>query len=225
MTLLRRIRPEDAIHEQVEPVDAQTLAAAAVIVEDVKARGEAALREHAQRLKDLAPEAPLIHGKDSLDQALRDLPGDEVNVLNRAAERIRRFADAQRQSLSEQEIAIPGGRSGHKIAAIESAGCYAPGGRFPLPSSVLMTVVTARAAGVKKVWVASPKPSRVTLAAAAIAGWRPGNRCPRLRCWRDPRLRHRRRPRKPMGHCRKAAGSGQNQDRLPRRPIGIDHPR
>ncbi len=170
MTLLRRIRPEDAIHEQVEPVDAQTLAAAAVIVEDVKARGEAALREHAQRLKDLAPEAPLIHGKDSLDQALRDLPGDEVNVLNRAAERIRRFADAQRQSLSEQEIAIPGGRSGHKIAAIESAGCYAPGGRFPLPSSVLMTVVTARAAGVKKVWVASPKPSRVTLAAAAIAG-------------------------------------------------------
>lgn len=170
MTLLRRINPEDAVHEQIEPVDAKTLAAASVIVEDVKARGETALREHAQRLKDLSPGAPLIYEKGALDQALQDLPEDQVNLLSGAADRIRGFADAQRQSLSEQEIAIPGGRAGHKIAAIESAGCYAPGGRFPLPSSVLMTVVTARAAGVNKVWVASPRPSPVILAAAAIAG-------------------------------------------------------
>jgi phosphoribosyl-ATP pyrophosphohydrolase/phosphoribosyl-AMP cyclohydrolase/histidinol dehydrogenase len=53
---------------------------------------------------------------------------------------------------------------------IERAGCYAPGGRFPLPSSVLMAVVTARAAGVAEVWVASPRPAQVTLAAAFVAG-------------------------------------------------------
>lgn len=170
MTLLRRINPEDAVHEQIEPVDARTLAAASVIVEDVKARGEIAVREHAQRLKDLSPGAPLIYEKDALDQALQDLPEDQVRLLSGAADRIRGFAAAQLQSLSEQEITIPGGRAGHKIAAIESAGCYAPGGRFPLPSSVLMTVVTARVAGVNKVWVASPRPSPVILAAAAIAG-------------------------------------------------------
>jgi len=53
---------------------------------------------------------------------------------------------------------------------VERAGCYAPGGRYPLPSSVLMTAVTARVAGVPEVWVASPKPQALSLAAAAIAG-------------------------------------------------------
>lgn len=52
---------------------------------------------------------------------------------------------------------------------MRAAGCYAPGGRFPLPSSVLMTAVTARVAGVSDVWVASPKPTQVTLAAASVA--------------------------------------------------------
>jgi phosphoribosyl-ATP pyrophosphohydrolase/phosphoribosyl-AMP cyclohydrolase/histidinol dehydrogenase len=50
------------------------------------------------------------------------------------------------------------------------AGCYAPGGRYPLPSTVLMTAITARVAGVAQVIVASPKPSRLVLAAAAVAG-------------------------------------------------------
>src|SRR5205823_6101657 len=57
-----------------------------------------------------------------------------------------------------------------RIAPVERAGCYAPGGRYPLPSSVLMTAVTARVAGVRDVWVASPKPQALSLAAAAIAG-------------------------------------------------------
>jgi histidinol dehydrogenase len=66
-------------------------------------------------------------------------------------------------------MTIPGGEAGHTIAPMATAGCYAPGGRYPLPSSVLMTAVTARAAGVQKVWVASPRPSPVTLGAAFIA--------------------------------------------------------
>src|SRR2546425_246237 len=53
---------------------------------------------------------------------------------------------------------------------LQRAGCYAPGGGFPLPSSVLMTAVTARAASVETVWVASPRPPVAVLAAAAVAG-------------------------------------------------------
>lgn len=68
------------------------------------------------------------------------------------------------------DVEIPGGRAGHTVEPVECAGCYAPGGRFPLPSSVLMTVATAKAAGVARVWVASPRPTVVTAAAAAIAG-------------------------------------------------------
>ena len=56
------------------------------------------------------------------------------------------------------------------LAPVEAAGCYAPGGRYPLPSSVLMTAATARAAGVPQVIVASPRPAPVTLAAAAVSG-------------------------------------------------------
>jgi phosphoribosyl-ATP pyrophosphohydrolase/phosphoribosyl-AMP cyclohydrolase/histidinol dehydrogenase len=65
---------------------------------------------------------------------------------------------------------LPGGFAIQRIAPVERAACYAPGGRHPLPSSVLMTAVTARRAGVREVIVASPRPAEVTLAAAAIAG-------------------------------------------------------
>jgi phosphoribosyl-ATP pyrophosphohydrolase/phosphoribosyl-AMP cyclohydrolase/histidinol dehydrogenase len=66
-------------------------------------------------------------------------------------------------------MTVPGGSAGHWIAPVERAGCYAPGGRYPLPSSVLMTALTARAAGVPEVWIASPRPAPGTLAAAALA--------------------------------------------------------
>ena len=96
--------------------------------------------------------------------------GAEVQaLLTRVAGRIRSFAEAQRAALTDVDVAVPGGRAGHKVAPVEVAGCYAPGGRYPLPSSVLMTAVTARAAGVQRVFVASPRPTDVTLAAAHIA--------------------------------------------------------
>jgi phosphoribosyl-ATP pyrophosphohydrolase/phosphoribosyl-AMP cyclohydrolase/histidinol dehydrogenase len=60
-------------------------------------------------------------------------------------------------AVSVTEMAIGGGKAGQLVAPMEVAGCYAPGGRYPLPSSVLMTAITAREAGVKTVWVASPR--------------------------------------------------------------------
>src|SRR5204862_3453619 len=80
------------------------------------------------------------------------------------------LAVAQRGALGSVSVPVPGGVAEHRIAPMQRAGCYAPGGRYPLPSSVLMTAVTARVAGVRDVWVASPKPQALTLAAAAIAG-------------------------------------------------------
>lgn len=143
---------------------------AAPIVEAVRVGGEEALREYAERFGDAAAGAALFLPRSALDVALRDLPASDRGRLERAAERIRRFAEAQRHALSVVTLTVPGGAAGHWIAPLERAGCYAPGGRYPLPSSVLMTAVTARAAGVREIWVASPKPGPMTLAAAAIAG-------------------------------------------------------
>jgi phosphoribosyl-ATP pyrophosphohydrolase/phosphoribosyl-AMP cyclohydrolase/histidinol dehydrogenase len=170
--LLRRLsaREAEARVRRREPVDATALEAARVIVEDVRARGEAAVREHSLRLGDLREGEPLVLGPDDLRAAL-DAVGAEVRgVLERTASRIRAFAEAQRASLAGFETPIPGGACGQAVAPVERAGCYAPGGRFPLPSSVLMTAVTARVAGVREVWVASPRPAPATLAAAAVAG-------------------------------------------------------
>jgi histidinol dehydrogenase len=168
--LLRRIGPGEVSSVRRAAVDDGTLAGAAGIVRDVKMHGEAAVRAHAERLGDLTPGAPMVRSKEELAEAARGLPGEQRALLERTAERIGRFAAAQRGALREIEVDIPGGRAGHTISPVERAGCYAPGGRFPLPSSVLMTVVTARAAGVGEVWVASPRPTMATLAAAAIAG-------------------------------------------------------
>ncbi len=168
--MLRRVSPAELHRARVAPVDAGTLTAAAEIVADVRDRGEPALRHHAERLGDCPPGAPMLVGRERLQAAAAALDPHDRALLQRTADRIRRFAEAQRASLTELDMAVVGGRAGHTISPVERAGCYAPGGRFPLPSSVLMTAVTARAAGVSEVWVASPRPTPVTLAAAGIAG-------------------------------------------------------
>ncbi|MEM8884652.1 MAG: histidinol dehydrogenase [Planctomycetota bacterium] len=140
------------------------------IVRSVREQGEPALRRWSEQFGDLEPDAPLVRDREELERARRALPEEDRALLERVAQRIERFARAQRDSLRPIDMAVPGGRAGHEVVPIERAGCYAPGGRYPLPSSVLMTAVTARVAGVRSIWVASPKPSPVTLAAAAIAG-------------------------------------------------------
>jgi phosphoribosyl-ATP pyrophosphohydrolase/phosphoribosyl-AMP cyclohydrolase/histidinol dehydrogenase len=167
--VLRRLQPEEVERIEREPVDAETVARAAEIVEMVRAEGERALRTFGERFGDLAPGAPLVLDRDAMCAGRERIPTDRLELLERTAERIRSFAEAQRHALHDVDVAVPGGRAGHAVAPVTRAGCYAPGGRFPLPSSVLMTAVTARVAGVSEVWLASPKPDDTTLAAAAIA--------------------------------------------------------
>jgi phosphoribosyl-ATP pyrophosphohydrolase/phosphoribosyl-AMP cyclohydrolase/histidinol dehydrogenase len=168
--LLSRRSVAELLQRRTAAVPAEAFAVAAPIVEAVRVGGEAALREHAERFADVTAGGPLFLDRTMLRRALTELPAADRTRLERVAERIRTFAEAQKRALSDVTIPLPGGTAGHWIAPLERAGCYAPGGRYPLPSSVLMTAVTARTAGVKEIWVASPKPGPMTLAAAAIAG-------------------------------------------------------
>ena len=151
-------------------LDAETLGVAERILDDVEADGLDAVRRHAEALGDLATGDELIVERPRLERALEEVGPEVAGGLERTAERVRAFALAQRACLDPLETTTAGLRAGHRVAPVDRAGCYAPGGRYPLPSSVLMTAVTARAAGVEEVWVASPRPSEVTLAAAAVAG-------------------------------------------------------
>lgn len=170
MSLLKRMAAREYVREVVSAVDDDTLMKAAVIVREVKAGGDAALRAWAERLGDVAPGGALMIPAEALEAAYLALPEADQALLQRVAERVREFAEAQRAALRDMVLALPGGRAGHTVAPVEAAGCYAPGGRFPLPSSVLMTAVTARTAGVGRVIVASPRPAPMTLAAAHVAG-------------------------------------------------------
>lgn len=167
---LRRVRSQDAGRATTDLLDESTCREAARIVDDVRVRGEPALREHAERHGDLRAGDRIVIDRRALETAAEGIDDRDMALLRRTAERIRGFASAQRRTIADLSTNVAGGRAGHTIEPIERAGCYAPGGRFPLPSSVLATVITARTAGVREVWVASPHPAAITLAAAFVAG-------------------------------------------------------
>lgn len=168
--LLKRIAPSDLSRSLRPPVDGDTLDAARTIVDRVRIEGSRALREYAERFGERTQDQPLVLGREAMDAAFATLPEPSRNVLTRTAERIRVFARAQRDAIRPIDVAIHGGRAGHTIEPVAAAGCYAPAGRYPLPSSVLMTAITAREAGCRRVVVASPGAHPVALAAASVAG-------------------------------------------------------
>jgi len=166
---LNRRRFQDLRISDVQPIDSDTLRIARGILDDVSRNGDESVIAYARRFGELsANDTPLI-SRERCRRALEELPRSDREVLERTANRIRSFAKAQRDCVRNCDVEINGGRAGHEWVPVDVAGCYAPGGRYPLPSSVLMTVLTAKVAGVREVILASPKPTKHTLAAAAIA--------------------------------------------------------
>jgi len=169
MPLLRRLAVSEVPAIRRDPVDPKAREIAEPIVEAVRVEGEPALRRYAEQFGELRPGAKLIYQRDDLKAAWDGIGDDERACLLRTMQRIRAFAAAQKATVREMSVQIPGGKAGHTVSPVEAAGCYAPGGRYPLPSTVLMTATTARVAGCSRVVVASPRPTQMTLAAAFIA--------------------------------------------------------
>jgi len=139
------------------------------IVTDVRKRGDAALREHAERFDGLEPGAPLLVSRDEM-KAAWEATAPELQAAMRAAQaNIHAFAEKQKPGEWTFEPAA-GVSTGQIVRPLESVGCYVPGGRYPLPSTLLMTVTPAQVAGVERIVVCSPKPARETMAAAWLAG-------------------------------------------------------
>ena len=168
--ILSRIIAADVPALHRDPVDPFARGIAETILTDIRENGEPALIKHATRLGDMKEGAKHILKPAELKAHYDSLSDADRGVLDRTAARIKVFAEKQRESITETALKLAGGEAGQSVAAVDVAGCYAPGGRYPLPSSVLMGAVTARVAGVKTVWVASPHPDPVTCAAAHVAG-------------------------------------------------------
>jgi histidinol dehydrogenase len=144
---------------------------AARIVADVRRRGDVGLFAWTAKLDRVAltPRTVWV-SRAEMDAAARGGVSREfLAAIDQAARNIR--AVARRQRPQEWSIAVePGVRAGQRVRAIDSVGCYLPGGRFSLVSTLLMTVIPAQEAGVREIIVASPQPGAALLAAADRLG-------------------------------------------------------
>ena len=141
---------------------------AARIVDDVRRRGDAALREWTRRLDGRsAAIRPL--SRASLEAGWKATPPAVRHAIRQSVAHLERVA--ARQVPREFIVRVaPGLRVEQKVQPLARVGCYVPGGRYPLPSTLVMTVVPARVAGVRDVVVVCPRPAPVVLAAALEAG-------------------------------------------------------
>ena len=135
------------------------------ILAAVRARGDAGLREYAARFDSLAADSPLQVSREEM-QAAWEATSEELKAAMRLAQaNIRAFAGKQ-MPRAWSFRAQSGMEVGQVVRAIGAVGCYVPGGRYPLPSTLLMTVTPAQVAGVERIVVCSPKPAKETMAAA-----------------------------------------------------------
>jgi len=145
------------------------------ILEDVRKRKDIALLDYCKKLDKY--EGKLKLSQEDINKAYNDLDRQTLETINFAAKRIEEFANLQKSSISsvEKEV-LPGVVLGHNIIPIHSCGAYVPGGRYPLPSSALMSIVPAKVAGVSRIVSCSPpdkntgKIHPATLVAMDIAG-------------------------------------------------------
>jgi len=154
--------------EEVEP-------AVRKIVTSVRENGDAALTRYAT-LWDSLPKAQALRvSPEEIAEAWRSTPPEVRDALKQAAVNIRRFAKWQMPRPWTRKIA--GGELGQIVRPLASVGCYVPGGRYPLPSTLLMTAIPAQVAGVERIVAMSPKPQPATLAVAYLLGIREVYRC------------------------------------------------
>ena len=159
--------------------DAAVEQAAATILADVKARGDAAVLEYTRRFDRLPADsvASLEIGRAELQTALDQLPTARRGALETAAARVKSYHERQRQECGSDGFRYTeadGTVLGQKVTPLDRVGIYVPGGKAAYPSSVLMNAIPAKVAGVAEVIMVVPTPDGVrnelVLAAAAIAG-------------------------------------------------------
>jgi histidinol dehydrogenase len=143
---------------------------AARILADVRKNGDAALFRWISRLDGLSlTQKSLWISRTEIRAAIRNVPRDLLRAIEHAARNIRQVAEKQRPR-SWTITVEPGVRVGQRVTPLGTIGCYIPGGRFSLFSTLLMTAIPAQVAGVKRILVACPKPSPALLAAADFLG-------------------------------------------------------
>ncbi len=150
-------------------IEFENISSVTQIISDVRTKGDSAVKEYAKKFGDGDIEKFKLT-KDEINSAIKSINEETIKTIKFAIKNVQEFAQAQLNSIKELEANINGNILGHKIIPVDSAGCYIPGGNYPLPSSAIMTIVPAKTAGVKRIAAFSPKIKPVTIAAAYLSG-------------------------------------------------------
>ena len=171
--MIRHLKSGQSAEAKAES-SAQVRSTVEAILADVAARGEAAVREYSEKFDKWSPPSFKL-SESEIAECVRALPSGVIDDIKFAQTQIRNFALTQRAALQDVEVqTLPGVVLGHKNIPVNSVGCYVPGGRYPMVASAHMSVVTAKAAGVKRIIASAPpfggKPHPAIVAAMHFGG-------------------------------------------------------
>ena len=142
--------------DAVEAADAKVRATVESILEDVKSRGDAAIRDLSKKFDNWEP-ANFRLDVQEIERAISQVSRRDLDDIRFAQAQVRNFAQKQRETLQDLEVeTLPGVILGHKHIPVNAIGCYVPGGRYPMVASAHMSIVTARVAGVKRIIACAP---------------------------------------------------------------------
>lgn len=144
------------------------------IIEAVRAGGDAAVREYSARFDRWEPESFRL-SPEEIEALVARVDEETLDDIRFAQAQVRRFAEAQRASMTDVEVeTLPGVFLGHRHVPVGAAAAYVPGGRYPMVASAHMSVVTAKVAGVGRVAACTPpfegSPTAATVAAMHLGG-------------------------------------------------------
>ena len=144
------------------------------VINDIRTRGDAAVREYSEKFDHYAPESFLLT-PEQLAEIMARVPQQVIDDIGFVQEQVRLMAQKQLESLSDFEIeTLPGVHLGQKNVPVQAVGAYIPGGKYPLLASAHMTIVTAKVAGVDRVAACTPlikgEVPDATVAAMHLAG-------------------------------------------------------
>jgi sulfopropanediol 3-dehydrogenase len=170
ITYLKRGKPDS----ERSADDAKIRAAVEAILKDVELRGDAAVRQYSEKFDKYSPPSFRLSASD-IEALMNRVSARDMDDIRFAQAQVRRFAQAQRASMTDIEIeTIPGVILGHRNVPVQLVGCYVPGGKFPMVASAHMSVLTATVAGVPRIAAATPpfkgEPNPAVIAAMHLGG-------------------------------------------------------
>jgi len=140
----------------IEEADAKVRATVEGILSDIKARGDAAVRDLSEKFDKWSP-ANFKLSAQEIEKAIGQVAKRDLEDIKFAQAQVRNFAQKQRESMQDIEVeTLPGVILGHKHVPVSSIGCYVPGGRYPMVASAHMSIVTAKVAGVPRIIACAP---------------------------------------------------------------------